>query len=105
MATMGATAREGGAGTGRIGDGLPDPLVRPRGVEVRHVLAQHAPQVRLAQDEDVVQALPPHAAEEALAGGVRPRCADGRAQHRDPAAPPRRGRTPARTCASLSRMR
>ena len=46
---------------------------------------QDAPQVRLAQDEDVVQALAPHAAEEALAGGVLPRRAVGRAQLRDAA--------------------
>jgi len=34
----------------------------------------------------VIEALASHAPEEALAGGVRPRCPDGGAQHRDPAA-------------------
>ncbi len=67
------------------GDSLPDPLVRPRGVAVRHVLPQHTPQLPLTQDEDVIQALAPHTAEEPLAGGVRPWCPDGGAQDRDPA--------------------
>ncbi len=40
----------------------------------------------LPQHQDVIQALAPDAAEEALAGRVRPRCPDGGAQHRDLAA-------------------
>ena len=65
---------------------MPLPLVRPRGGEVGDVLPQHASQVRLAQDEDVVEAPAPHAPEEALAGGVRPRCPDRGAHDRDPTA-------------------
>jgi hypothetical protein len=49
---------------GMCRDGLADPLVRSGIIEVRNVGAQHAAQVRLAQDEDVVEALAPHAAEE-----------------------------------------
>jgi hypothetical protein len=52
--------------------------VRPPAAEVRDILPQHAPQVRLAHDQEVVQALAPDTAEEALAGGVRPQCPDGR---------------------------
>ncbi len=66
-------------------DRLAEPLVWPGAVAVPAIRAEDAPQVGLAADEEVVQALPPHAAEEALAGGVRPRGADGRAQHADPA--------------------
>ncbi len=57
----------------------------PGAVEIRHIRAEYAPQVRLAQDEHVVQAFPSHAAQEALAGRVGPRGGDGRAQHADPA--------------------
>ncbi|HET8631908.1 MAG TPA: hypothetical protein VFL91_31165, partial [Thermomicrobiales bacterium] len=67
------------------GDGLPDPLMWPRRVEVRHVCPQHAPQVPLAQDEDVIEAFTAHTPEEPLAGGVGARGADGRAQHPDSA--------------------
>ncbi len=55
-------------------------------VEVGDIRAEHPPQVRLAQDQEVIQARPPHAAEEALAESVRPRGADGRAQDCDPLA-------------------
>ncbi len=58
-------------------------LMRPVVVEVAHVLAEDAPQVGLAQDEDVAQALAPHAAEEALAGGVLARRPVRRPQFRD----------------------
>jgi len=54
-------------------------------VEVGHIRAEHASQLRLAEDEDVVQALPPHAPQEALAGRVGPQGAHGRAQDADPA--------------------
>src|SRR4051812_1649972 len=67
-------------------DGLPDALVWPRGVEVRGVLPQHASQLPLAQDQDMIEALAPDAPEEALAGGICPRGPDGRAQDGDPAA-------------------
>ena len=39
------------------GDSLPDALVRPRGVDVGHVLPQHAPQLPRAEDEEMVEAL------------------------------------------------
>src|SRR5207302_137696 len=64
---------------------LPEPLVWPRRVEIGHLFAQDAPQVPFAQEQDVIQAFAPHAAEEALTGGVRPRCPDGSGQHPDPA--------------------
>ena len=64
-------------------DRLADPLVWPGVVEVPDIRAEDAPQVRLAQDEDMVQALAPHAAEEALAGRVLPGRAIGRAHLRD----------------------
>ena len=41
--------------------------------------------MRLAEDEDVIEALAPHTAEEALARGVCLWNADGRTQHPDPA--------------------
>ena len=67
------------------GDPLRQSLMRPIVVEVPRVFPEDAPQVPLVQDEDVVEALPPHAAEEALAGRVLSRCPLGRPQHRDAA--------------------
>lgn len=64
------------------GDSLPDALVWPRGVGIRHVGPQDVSQLSLAEDEEMVEAPPPHAAQEALAGRVRPRCADRRRRHR-----------------------
>ena len=63
-------------------------------VEVRRVLPQDAPQVRLAQDEDVIQALVPHTSEEVLADGVLPGGAVGGARDGDAArlGYPREGR-------------
>ena len=55
----------------------------PRGVEVGDVFAQDAPQMARAQDQDMVQALAPHAAEEALAGRVLLGLTIGRAQLAD----------------------
>ena len=54
--------------------------MRPVAVEVVHILAEDAPQMGLAQDQEVVQAFPPDAPEEALAGGVLPGRTIGRAQ-------------------------
>ena len=65
------------------GEALLQALMRPGMVEVRHVLAQHPPQVPLAQDQQVVKALAAHAPEEALAGRVLPGRAVGRAHLRD----------------------
>jgi len=58
---------------------LPEALVRPIAVEVRDVLPEHAGEVALAEDQHVVEALAAHAPQEALAGRVRLRGADGRA--------------------------
>ena len=52
---------------------LAEPLMGPGVVEVPDVLAQDAAQVPLAEDQDVVEAFPPDAPEEALADGVGPR--------------------------------
>ncbi len=57
----------------------------PRPIEVRDVLAQHAGEVPLAEDEQVIQAFATHAAQEALARRVGPQGAVGRAQDRDAA--------------------
>jgi hypothetical protein len=48
-------------------DGLADALVRAGVVDVCDIGAQLAPQVRLAEDEDVTETFPPQAAGEALA--------------------------------------
>src|SRR5438874_1569454 len=63
----------------RLRERLAAPLVRPRPVEVGGVLPEHAAEVALPQDEDVIEALAPDAAEEALAQRIRPRRAKGRA--------------------------
>jgi hypothetical protein len=67
----------------RVGPPLLQALVRPRGVEAGDVLAQDAAQVRLAQDQDMVEALAPDTPREALAGGVLPGGAVGRARPLD----------------------
>ncbi len=72
----------------RLGDRLPNALMRPRRIEVGAVCSQHPEQLALVQDEEMVEALPPHATEEPLADGVRAGCAYGRPQHLDAA--PRR---------------
>ena len=53
---------------------LSDSLVRPPGVEVRHVLAKHEVEMAFAEDDHMVQALPPNAAEIPLAHSIRVRC-------------------------------
>ncbi len=54
--------------------------MRPGAVEVRDVLPEDTSEMGLPQDEDMVQALAPHAAQEPLAGGVLPGRAIRRAQ-------------------------
>ena len=49
-------------------------------VEVRDIRAEHASPVRLAQDQEVVQTRPPHAAHEAPACHLGARRADGRVE-------------------------
>src|SRR5262249_12296425 len=64
---------------------LADSLVGPAAVEVAGVLRQDASQVPLPEDQDVVHALAPDAAEEAFADGVGARRADRRPDHLYPA--------------------
>jgi len=59
-------------------DPLRQALLWPVVVAVPRVFAADAPQVAFAQDEDVIEAPLPHAAEEPLAGGVLPGRAIGR---------------------------
>ena len=54
-----------------LGQGLPEALVRPRPNVVGDVLAQHAGEVALPEDQHVVQAFAAHAAQAALAHGMR----------------------------------
>jgi len=67
----------------RCRERLLETLVRPRPVEVRDVFPEHAGQLPLAQDQDVVQALAADAAQEALAHGMCPRRAVRRARDAD----------------------
>jgi len=61
---------------------LTKPLMRSCGVESRNrVLPQDVFEVRLAQDEYVIEALTPHTIEEALAHCVHVRCANGSLTH------------------------
>ncbi len=57
----------------RFGDTLIDALMRSRMIEVLDVFVQDAPQVGLAHEQDVVQALAAQAADQPLADGVRVR--------------------------------
>jgi len=70
---------------GRLRERLPEALVRPRAVAVRHVLAEHAGPLPLAKDEQVIQAHAADAPQEALADGDGLRRPGWRAQDRDPA--------------------
>jgi len=62
--------RPTGTPLGATGDPLRQALVRSVAVEVPDILAENASQVRLAQDEEMIQAFPPHAAQEPLARRV-----------------------------------
>ncbi len=61
-------------------------LMRPRAVEIRHILAQDTPQLSLADDHDVVETFTPDAAKQSLTDGIRSWCFDRRSQYLDPAA-------------------
>ena len=63
---------------------LADALVRPCVVEVGAVAPEDKPEVILAADDHVVEALGAHASQEALAERVRVRCSDGRTENLDP---------------------
>src|SRR2546425_9601910 len=53
-------------------------------VIVRKIRGQHASQVPLAEDDDMVQALATHGADEALREGILPRAVRGREDFFDP---------------------
>jgi transposase len=72
----------------RFRDRLLNALVWPRRVKVCAVRPEHAAQLALVQDEQVVEARAPDAAEEPLADGIGARGPHGRPQHL--AAAPRR---------------
>jgi len=62
--------------------------MRPGFVTARRIRPEHAPQLFFVQDEEVVEAHAPNAADKPLADGVRVGCSNGCAQHLDAA--PRR---------------
>jgi hypothetical protein len=69
------------SGAGR--DLLREPLVRALGVEVGGVLGEHALEVTLAENEEVVETLAADAAEEPVADGIGARRLDRGADHSD----------------------
>ena len=48
---------------------LVDPLMRPRAVEIPHILAQDTPQMSLADDPDVVEAFATNTPQQSFADG------------------------------------
>src|SRR5262249_23110025 len=62
---------------------LAQPLMRSPGIEVRHVLVQHSLKVALAEDDHMVQTLPPRRSDPPLGQRVRPRRPHGRRDPRD----------------------
>ena len=74
-----------GHGRALLGSPLPQALTGPNLVEARHVFVEDTSQLALTQDDDVVEALAPDAAEEALACRVLARCALRRPYLRDAA--------------------
>ena len=71
----------------RFWDTLINALMRPRPVEVRHILLEHAPQMSFTHDEQVIEAFASNAPQQPLANGIRPRCFDWGSQHLDPTSP------------------
>jgi len=55
----------------RVRDALPTPLVRSVPVVVGDIVEQHPPQVLLVQEEQMVEALTPHATQQPLASRIR----------------------------------
>ena len=74
-----------GCGASRVlkalGTTLIDALVRPAGVVVVAVLTEHALKVVLPEDEDMIETLASHGADQAFAVRVRLGCHRGRADH------------------------
>ncbi len=99
-----ATTFRGWHGGHWLRHALSHPLVRPGLIEVRGVLLERAAQMCPRQDQEVVEALAPHAAEEPLARRIGLRRADGRAQDRIPLASASRSK-PGPYSRSLSRIR
>jgi hypothetical protein len=67
-------------------DSLPNSLVRSRMVEVPLILSHHPVQVPLTQDQEMVEAFSPHAAQEPLTDRVCPRRSIRRSQDLNPRA-------------------
>ena len=49
---------------------LPDALMRPGSVEIVHIGVEHSVELLLLQDEQMIEALAPHAPQKALADGI-----------------------------------
>ena len=60
---------------------LLDALMRPCSVEVVHIGVEHALELLLMQDEQMIEALTPYTAEEALTDGIRARGVIWRFEH------------------------
>jgi hypothetical protein len=54
----------------RIGNLLPDPLMRPGMVEVEYIRVEYALELLLMQDEQMVEAFTPHTPEKTFTDGV-----------------------------------
>jgi hypothetical protein len=57
------------------GSGTPDPLMRPSLVEILDIGVEHALELLLLQNKQMVEAFTPHTPEKALADGIRSRSA------------------------------
>ncbi len=59
--------------------------MRPRLIEVDHILLEHSTEVRFARNEDVIEAFTAHAPQPSLTDGIRTWCLDRYAKHLNPA--------------------
>ena len=64
---------------------LVDALMRPRAIEIPHVLLEDMSQVPFAHEQDVIEAFTTNAAQQSFADGVRAWCPYRRPEHLDPA--------------------
>ena len=62
---------------------MANPLMRPRVVEIRNILANDTMEMSLTQIEDMIQALAPHTADEPLADRIGSRCFHRGLEHLD----------------------
>src|SRR5688572_22649055 len=60
--------------------------MRARTIEIPYVLLEDMSEMRFAHEQDMIEAFPPHAPQQALTDRVRTWCPDRRPQHRDAAA-------------------